>query len=106
MCCTGNEVLMRRGVPLAGSMVQQELAILTGAVEAMVVDVQCIMPNIVEVAKHFHTKIISTNPQAKFTGAIHMEFEPENADEMALKIVDVAVKKLQKQGSIKGIYTR
>lgn len=92
MCCTGNELLMRRGVALAGSMVQQELAILTGAVEAMIVDVQCIMPNIVEVAKHFHTKIISTNPQAKFTGATHIEFEPENADEVAAKIVDIAVK--------------
>ncbi|MEJ2658512.1 MAG: anaerobic carbon-monoxide dehydrogenase catalytic subunit [Desulfobacterales bacterium] len=91
MCCTGNEVLMRRGVPLAGSMVQQELAIVTGAVEAMVVDVQCIMPNVQRVSRHFHTEIITTNPQAKITGATHMEFEPEKADEIAKKIVEKAV---------------
>lgn len=91
MCCTGNEVLMRRGVPLAGSMVQQELAIVTGAVEAMVVDVQCIMPNVQRVAQRFHTKVITTNPQAKITGATHIEFEPEKADEVAKKIVNAAV---------------
>jgi len=91
LCCTGNEVLMRRGVPLAGSMLQQELAIITGAVEAMVVDVQCIVPNIQRVSEYFHTKIITTNPQAKITGASHIEFEPEKADQIAGRIVKIAV---------------
>ena len=40
---TSNETLMRQGIPSAGNFLHQELAILTGAVEAMVVDVQCIM---------------------------------------------------------------
>jgi len=97
ICCTGNEVLMRKGVPLAGSMVQQELAIVTGAVEAMVVDVQCILPNVQRVAQHFHTKIITTNPQAKITGAMHIEFEPEKADEIAQKIVKTAVNNYQRR---------
>jgi len=91
MCCTGNEILMRRGVNPAGSMLQQELAIATGAVEAMVVDVQCIIPNVQRVASHFHTKVITTNPHAKITGATHLEFEPENADTIAQKIVQTAV---------------
>jgi carbon-monoxide dehydrogenase catalytic subunit len=90
MCCTGNEVLMRHGVNLAGSMVQQELAIVTGAVEAMVVDVQCIMPNVQRVAEQFHTKIITTNPQAHITGAERIEFEPEHADAIAQQIVQTA----------------
>jgi carbon-monoxide dehydrogenase catalytic subunit len=91
MCCTGNELLMRQGVNLAGSMVQQELAIVTGAVEVMVVDVQCIMPNIQRVASEFHTKIITTNPQAHIAGAERIEFEPENANIVAQKIVQSAV---------------
>ncbi len=91
MCCTGNEVLMRRGVNVAGSMVQQELAIATGAVEAMVVDVQCIVPNVQRVASRFHTKIITTNPHAKITGAIHVDFAPENAGAAAQQIVETAV---------------
>jgi carbon-monoxide dehydrogenase catalytic subunit len=91
ICCTGNEVLMRKAVPLAGSMVQQELAIVTGAVEAMVVDVQCIMPNVQRVAESFHTKIITTNPQARIEGAEHIEFAPEEADDLAGRIVGIAV---------------
>lgn len=91
ICCTGNEILMRKGVPLAGSMLQQELAIVTGAVEAMVVDVQCIMPNIQRTAKHFHTIVITTNPHAKIEGATHIGFEAKKADEVAQKIVSTAV---------------
>ena len=91
MCCTGNEVLMRQGVNPAGAMVQQELAIATGAVEAMVVDVQCIIPNVQSVASRFHTKIITTNPQAKITGATHIEVRPENAATAARQIIELAV---------------
>ncbi len=91
MCCTGNEVLMRLGIPLAGNFLMQELAIVTGAVEAMIVDYQCIMPALVDVAGCYHTKIITTEPKAKIPGAIHIEFDPERADEIAMKIVEVAI---------------
>jgi carbon-monoxide dehydrogenase catalytic subunit len=66
ICCTANEVLMRRGVPIAGNFLQQELAIVSGAVEAMLVDVQCVMPGIVQAAGCFHTEIIATSTQAAF----------------------------------------
>ncbi|TFG37630.1 MAG: anaerobic carbon-monoxide dehydrogenase catalytic subunit, partial [Desulfobacterales bacterium] len=93
MCCTGNELLMRKGVNPAGAMVQQELALLTGAIEAMVVDVQCVIPNVQRVVteRGLHTKIITTNPHAKITGATHIAFEPERADAIAQQIVDTAV---------------
>ncbi len=91
MCCTGNELLMRQGVNPAGAMVQQELAIATGAVEAMVVDVQCILPNVQTVASRFHTRIVTTNPQAKITGATHVELTPENVHGAARHIVELAV---------------
>ena len=91
MCCTGNELLMRRGIPIAGNMLNQELAIMSGAVEAMVVDYQCIFPAIVGVAGCFHTKVISTASKAKFPGAVHMEFEPHSARETAAEIVNQAI---------------
>ncbi|MBF7081802.1 anaerobic carbon-monoxide dehydrogenase catalytic subunit [Desulfallas sp. Bu1-1] len=91
MCCTGNEILMRHGVPVAGNFLQQELAIVTGAVEAMIVDIQCIMPSLAQVAKCYHTKIISTSPKAKFPGAEHVPFDEHNAMDVAKKIVRVAV---------------
>ena len=91
MCCTGNEILMRQGIPIAGNMLNQELAIITGSVEAMVVDYQCIFPSLVEIAKCFHTKIITTSDKAKFVGAIHYEFHPENAFDTAKKIIRTAI---------------
>ena len=91
ICCTGNEVLMRQGVPIAGNFLQQELAIITGAVEAMVVDVQCIMPALPDLATCYHTKIISTSPKAKTPGATHIEFHEEKAYDIAKEIVRTAV---------------
>ena len=91
ICCTANEVLMRRGVPVAGNFLQQELAVTTGAIEAMVVDLQCIMPGVTKVASCFHTKMISTHPKAKFPGMEHIEFSEEKALEIAKEIVKKAV---------------
>jgi len=91
ICCTANEVLMRHGIPVAGHFTQQELAITTGAVEGMVVDVQCIMPSLPNVSDCFHTKIYTTSPQAQIPGAIHVETGAKNAEEMAKKIIQGAI---------------
>jgi anaerobic carbon-monoxide dehydrogenase catalytic subunit len=93
ICCTANELLMRHGIPLCGDFLQQELAIITGAVDAMVVDIQCIMENIASVAQCFHTKIITTNPRARIASGdtIHIEFDEHNAFEDAKKIVRTAI---------------
>ena len=103
MCCTGNELLMRRGVPIAGNFLNQELALVTGAVEAMVVDVQCIMPSLTEVAKCYHTLIITTSPKAKFPGAVHIEFSEEKGLEVAKEIVRRAIQnyKNRNRGKVK-----
>ena len=93
MCCTANEILMRHGLPIAGNYLQQELAIVTGAVDAMVVDVQCIMENIANVAMCYHTKVITTNPRAMMASGetIHIEFDEHHALEDAKRIVKEAV---------------
>ena len=62
VCCTSNEVAMRRGIPMAGNFLQQENVVLTGACEAIVVDVQCIFPALGPLSKCFHTKFITTSP--------------------------------------------
>ena len=91
VCCTGNEVLMRKGIPMAGNHLMQELVIMTGAVEAMIVDYQCIMPAVTETAKCFHTKVISTFDKAKFPGAEHISFDPGRALEIGKQIVRTAI---------------
>jgi carbon-monoxide dehydrogenase catalytic subunit len=91
MCCTANEILMRHGIPTAGGFTNQELGIMTGLVDAMTVDVQCIMPAITEIAKKFHTKVITTSEKAKIQGAEHIEFDEHKAREIARKIVRLAI---------------
>jgi carbon-monoxide dehydrogenase catalytic subunit len=91
ICCTANEVLMRHGIAVAGNFLQQELAIVTGAVEVMMVDVQCIMPALQEVANCFHTKLVTTSSKARFPGVIHIEFHPNKAYEVAKEIIRFAI---------------
>ncbi|MCT4509183.1 MAG: anaerobic carbon-monoxide dehydrogenase catalytic subunit [Tepidibacter sp.] len=91
MCCTANEVTMRHGVKIAGNFAQQELAILTGAVEAVIVDVQCIFPALAPLSDCYHTKFITTSPKARITGATHLEFDEEKAFESAKLIVKEAI---------------
>jgi carbon-monoxide dehydrogenase catalytic subunit len=98
ICCTANEILMRHGVPLAGNFLQQELALVTGAVEAMVVDVQCIMQSLPDIAQCYHTKIITTSPKAKIPGALHIEFDEHNAIESARAIVRTAIENFPNRG--------
>lgn len=97
ICCSGNEVLMRQGVPLATNYLAQELAIVTGAVDTMVVDVQCIMPSLSKIASCYHTELITTMPVVKIPGATHIPFSLENADESAQEIVRKAIKAFTKR---------
>ena len=91
ICCTGNEVLTREGVAIATNFATQEMAILTGAMDAMVVDVQCIMPSIRSVAECFHTKIVTTMPIMKIPGSYHMAFDEHNAMDSAKEIIRLAI---------------
>ena len=77
LCCTGNELMMRRKIPMAGNHLMTELTLVTGAVEAMIVDYQCIMPSLGQVAKCYHTRMYSTSDKAKFPFMEHVEFNPE-----------------------------
>ncbi len=97
VCCTGNEVMMRHKIPLATSSVSQETAILTGALDAMVVDYQCIMPSLANVAECYHTKLITTMSIAKIPKATHIEFQEANARESAKQIVLTAIDAFKKR---------
>ena len=101
ICCTANEILQRHGVPLCGTFLQQELAIITGACDAMVVDIQCIFQNVANVAKCFHTKLITTHPIARMEqeNVVHIEFDEHYAVDDAEKIVKMAIDNFQNRGA-------
>jgi len=100
ICCTGNEILQRHGVPPAGTFLQQELVIITGACDAMVVDVQCVFQDLANVAKCFHTKLITTHPMAKMEqdNVVHIEFDEHHAMEDAKRIVTMAIDNFENRG--------
>ena len=91
LCCTGNELIMRHGIPMAGNHLMSELVLTTGAVEMMIVDYQCIMPALGQVAQCYHTKMISTSDKAHFPQMDHHEFHPETAVDTARALVKMAV---------------
>ena len=91
ICCTGNEVLMRSGIPIATNFSSQELAIMTGACDLMVVDVQCIMPSIRAVAECFNTTIVTTMANSKIPGSHHVAFDEDHAVASAKEIIRLAI---------------
>ena len=91
VCCTSNEVAMRRGIPMAGNFLQQENVVLTGCCEAIVVDVQCIFPALGPLSKCFHTKFITTSPIARIPDSEFIQFSAETAGESAKAIVKMAI---------------
>lgn len=91
ICCTGNEVLMRHGVPPLTHAISQELPILTGALDAIIVDYQCIYPSLVQVAECYGTRVVTTMGIAKIPGATHLEVEEEKALEQSKEILRLAI---------------
>lgn len=91
ICCTGNEVLMRQGVPVLTNFLSQELPMMTGAMDAMVVDVQCIMPGVKAVAECYNTRIITTMSHSKIPGSYHVDFTEEHAVEKAKEVIRLAI---------------
>ncbi len=99
ICCTGNEVLMRQGVPVLTNFTSQELPIMTGALDAMVVDIQCIMPGIRAVAECFHTRIITTSVNVKIPGAHHVDFVEDKADEKAREVINLGIEAFKERNN-------
>ncbi len=100
ICCTANEILLRHGLPVAGNILQQELAVNTGAVEAMIVDVQCIMPSLSEICKCYHTHLVTTSAKGKIEGARHIEFSENNALQSAKEIIREAILNFPNRGNV------
>ncbi len=101
ICCTANEVLMRHGISVAGNFLQQELAVLTGAVDMMIIDVQCCMPSLPEVAAAYHTRVVSTAEIARTVGAEHAPFDIKQAWEAAKDLLLGAIDNFRRRDPAK-----
>ncbi len=97
MCCSGAEVLGRHGIPHAGNFMSTEAVIVTGAVDAMAVDVQCIMQALSKLSECYGTKFFTTNPRARIDGATHVEFHEHTPKECTDNIVGMAIERYQRR---------
>ncbi|MGC9963808.1 MAG: anaerobic carbon-monoxide dehydrogenase catalytic subunit [Syntrophobacteraceae bacterium] len=93
MCCSGAEVLGRHGIPHAGNFLSAEPIIATGAVDAMGVDVQCIMQALPKIAECYGTKFFTTNPRARIEGAAHIEFHETDPLGAPNRIIALAIER-------------
>ncbi len=91
MCCSGLEMLSRHGVPHAGNFMSTEAVLVTGAVDAFGVDVQCIQQSLVSVGECYGTQVFTTNPSCRIEGAEHIEFDEHNARVCTDAIVEKAI---------------
>jgi len=91
MCCSGAEMMSRHGIPHAGNFMSTEAVLVTGAVDAMCVDIQCIKQGLATVAECYHTPFITTNRRAHIEGALHIEFNEHDpmacTDEVVIKAI-------------------
>ncbi len=99
-CCTANELLMRHGIPIAGNFLNQELVIATGAIELMAVDVQCVMQGLAEVAKCYHTKLVTTADKGRIAGVEHVAIEEKTALKTAKELVRMAIANFKNRGVV------
>ena len=100
ICCTANEILLRHGIPVAGNFLQQELAIATGAVEAMIVDVQCVMSSLQELCKCYHTELITTSSKARMDNVRYIPFREQEALSGAKEILRLAILNYPRRGQV------
>ena len=98
VCCTGNEILMRKGIPIAANVMSQELVLLSGLLDAMVLDYQCFMPSLSTLVRCTHTKLISTEEVARLVGDTHIEFTPDRAKSSAREILNMAMEAYRHRG--------
>jgi len=95
MCCSGAEVLVRHAIPHAGNFMSTEAVLVTGAVDAMCVDVQCIKQGLASVADCYKTPLITTNPRCHIEGATHIQFEEHEPKECTDEVVIKAVSRFK-----------
>lgn len=99
MCCSGAEVMVRHGIPHAGNFMSTETILVTGAVDAMAVDVQCIKQGLVKVADCYKTPLITTNPRCHIEGATHVEFHEDKPKECTDEIVIKAISRFKNRSA-------
>ncbi len=104
--CTGQELMQRSATSAkgfagqTGNWINQEYLIATGAIDLVMMDLNCSTPALKSMADHFHTKVISVDKLVRMAGVTdHLDFTPEKADEQAKQIIKMAIDAYKKRNN-------
>ncbi len=98
-CCTGNSLLSRHGVPSVANIMALELVLATGAVDGMVLDMQCTIPGLKTVADCFGGNIITTYEGNRFVGDYHRPLSFNKPHQVAEEIIELAIANFARRSS-------
>lgn len=103
--CTGQELMQRQTTTAqgfksqTGNWLHQEYTVATGAVDLVMMDMNCSIPGLKEVADKFHTKLVSVDRILRMAGVEDcVDYQPEKAAEQAVELVKMAIEAYKKRG--------
>ncbi len=103
--CVGQELMQRQKTSAqgfasqTGNWINQEYLVATGAVDLLMMDMNCSIPGLKDVADRFHTKLVSVDRILRMAGVVdHVDYEPEKAAEQAKELVRMAIETYKKRG--------
>ena len=103
--CTGQELMQRSGSSAKGyggqlsNWLSQEYYIATGAVDLVMLDMNCSIPALKTMADNFHTKLVSVDKIVRMQGVEdHVDYDPEKVEEQAKQLVKMAIETYKNRG--------
>jgi len=105
--CTGQELMQRKGTSAGefagqlGNWLNQEYMVATGAVDLVMMDLNCSIPGLKTVADNYHTKLVSVNRILRMAGVeSNVDYEPERVEEQARELVMMAIEAYKGRGEV------
>jgi len=103
--CTGQELMQRQTTSAqgfksqTGNWLHQEYTVATGAIDLVMMDMNCSIPGLKEVADRFHTRLVSVDRILRMAGVEdHLDYEPEKVADQAKELVKMAIEAYKKRG--------
>lgn len=103
--CTGQELLQRSATSASGfagqlsNWLAQEYYVATGAVDLVMMDMNCSTPGLKTTADRFHTRLVSVDRIVRMAGVEeHVDYDPEKIAEQAKELVKMAIEAYTHRG--------
>jgi carbon-monoxide dehydrogenase catalytic subunit len=108
---TGQELLQRMGTAgkgfagQLGNWLTQELMVATGAIDLVMMDLNCSIPGLKLAADKFHTKIVSVSHVLRMEGVTtNIDYEPAKVRKQAVELITLALDAYENRGKVNSMH--